>query len=57
MCSRQAAQLESPEAEHRAAQGGHGNKGRCGGDKETGVASPGDEAYERGGTHVKLCHR
>lgn len=56
-CSRQAAQRESPEAEHRAAQRGHGNKGRCGGDKETGAASAGDEAYERGGTHVKLCPR
>lgn len=49
----QAAQLEGPEAEHRADQRSHGNKGRCGDNQDIGVESAGNEAYERGGAHVK----
>lgn len=43
----QAAQLEGPEAERRADQRSHGNKGRCGDNQDTGVESAGDEAYGR----------
>lgn len=46
-------QCEAREAEHRAAQRGHRNKG---GNKELGVQSSGTEVCEKAGAHIKLCH-